>query len=410
MASRSSGLFIVAAGLAVMFAGSTLLTPLYELYRQTFHFTELTVTLVYAVYAVGNVVALLLLGRLSDQLGRRRVALSALVLAAVCSALYLATPGWGPGWLFAGRTLSGLSVGVASGTATAWIVEFAAGDRTRASVIAASANFVGIALGPLFAGALAQYAPAPLQLTHLVYLGLLAVTAWKMAVAPETVRHPVHRVSEVSLRPRIGVPREIRSRFVSPAATMFAALALVGFYAALVPAVLKRDLHQPNLATGGLIVAAMFLSGAIGVWATRSLRSRRAALFGLVGMFVALGLLVLAEAVASMAALVAGTVIGGVAAAMSYRGGLQVVNEIAPVDRRAEVLSSYLLAGFLGNALPILGVGLLSQVVSPRMADELFSLAIAAVVLLALVAGLRSPPSGGARRERVSPQRGRLPA
>jgi MFS family permease len=183
---------------------------------------------------------------LADQLGRRRVALSALVLAAVCSAFYLAAPRWGQGWLFAGRTLSGLSVGVASGTATAWIAEFASGDRTSASVIAAAANFVGIAIGPLFAGALAQYAPAPLQLTHLVYLGLLAVTAVALATVPETVRHPVRRASEVSLRPRVGVPREIRSRFVSPAATMFAALALVGFYAALVPTILKRDLHQPN--------------------------------------------------------------------------------------------------------------------------------------------------------------------
>src|SRR6266700_1690231 len=82
-AVASVSLPIAAIELAVMFAGSTLLTPMYELYRRAFGFSDLTLTLIYSVYAFGNLTALLLLGRLSDQIGRRWTSLRALVGAAL---------------------------------------------------------------------------------------------------------------------------------------------------------------------------------------------------------------------------------------------------------------------------------------------------------------------------------------
>jgi MFS family permease len=109
----------IAALIAVAFMGSTLVTPLYALYRDAFRFSEITLTLIYAVYVVGNLGALLFFGRLSDQAGRRRVSLPALALAAASAmAFFFAS---GVGWLFCARLLSGLAVGVASGTGTAWL-------------------------------------------------------------------------------------------------------------------------------------------------------------------------------------------------------------------------------------------------------------------------------------------------
>ena len=61
--------------------GSTLLTPLYLIYRRMFGFSEVTLTLIYAVYVVGNLAALFFFGRLSDQIGRRRTSLPAIALA-----------------------------------------------------------------------------------------------------------------------------------------------------------------------------------------------------------------------------------------------------------------------------------------------------------------------------------------
>ena len=112
--SRAARLAAVLIG--VMFMGSTLLTPLYLLYQRAFGFSEITLTLIYAVYVVGNIGALFFFGHLSDQVGRRRTSLPAIALAGSrpsCSSFARSTA-----WLFVARILSGLAIGIASGTAT----------------------------------------------------------------------------------------------------------------------------------------------------------------------------------------------------------------------------------------------------------------------------------------------------
>ena len=67
----SLALAIVAIELAVMFVGAIMPTPLYPLYRDV-RFFRRTLTLIYAVYVLGNLAALLFFGRLADQIGRRK--------------------------------------------------------------------------------------------------------------------------------------------------------------------------------------------------------------------------------------------------------------------------------------------------------------------------------------------------
>ena len=191
---------LAAVLIGVMFMGSTLLTPLYLLYQRAFGFSEITLTLIYAVYVVGNIGALFFFGHLSDQVGRRRTSLPAIALAGVATFVFLFARS--TAWLFVARILSGLAIGIASGTATAWVAELVpGGDKERASVLATTANLTGIGVGPLLAGLLAQYMPAPLRTTWIVYLALLALVAWLVVSLDETVRRPVR-----------GRPRPVVSR------------------------------------------------------------------------------------------------------------------------------------------------------------------------------------------------------
>jgi MFS family permease len=168
--------------IAAMFMGSTLLTPLYLLYQRAFGFSEVTLTLIYAAYVLGNLCALFFFGRLSDQIGRRRASLPAMALAAIATLVFLGADG--TAWLIVGRMVSGLSIGIASGTAAAWIAELVPGDdKARASAMAAIGNLAGIGVGPLLAGVLAQYAPAPLATSYVVYLH------HRFALDRETVTH-----------------------------------------------------------------------------------------------------------------------------------------------------------------------------------------------------------------------------
>src|SRR5437763_7012937 len=99
----------VGAMIGVLFAGSTMLTPLYVIYKQQFGFSQITLTLIYAVYVVGNLAALLLFGRGSDAVGRRRVAIPAMGVAVISALIFLFAQGTVS--LYLGRILSGLAIG-----------------------------------------------------------------------------------------------------------------------------------------------------------------------------------------------------------------------------------------------------------------------------------------------------------
>ena len=368
-----------------MFVGTTVVTPLYDVYRRDFGFDQITLTLIYAVYMIGNLLALAFFGRLSDQIGRRRTALPAIGLGMLSTLVFLFATD--TAWLFAARVISGFAIGIASGTGTAWVAELFGGrDKARASLMAAFANMVGLSVGALLAGCLVQYAPWPLRLVFVVYLAMLVVLMLVVRSIKETVRQP-RAFREASLRPRIGVPRSIAAEFIAPAATGFGSFALFGFYAALAPGILEHDLHLSNRALGGGVVFELCVVAALTVIATRRLSSRGAMIGGLALLLPSLLLLVLAQALASLPLLLAGTAVGGVAAALGYRGSLQVVNEIAPGQQRAEVISTYLLCCYVGNGLPVVGVGVISQLATPVIASSTFAITIALFAIAALFTG-----------------------
>ena len=371
-----------AADLACMYMGSTLVTPLYVLYEKAFGFSEVTLTLVYGAYALGNIASLFLLGRLSDQIGRRRTAIPALGVAALATLVYLLAAG--TAWLFAARVLSGLAIGLSSGAASAWVVDLTRNRKEqRGAAITTGSIFSGLAFAALLSGVLAEYAPAPLHLPFIVYLALLAAVAFFVSRAKDTVEERAENLGDLSLEPRIGVPREIRGRFVSPAVTAFATFAVSGFYAALAPSLLRRDMDMTNLAVGGAVVAGLFLSAAITAVATSGMKARTAMLSGAALLIGAVAALVTAQMLQSLLLLAIGASLTGIAAALGYRGSLQVINEIAPKERRAEVISSFKIVCFVGNSVPVIGVGVLSSAYSPAVA----TLSLAAVTsLLALIA------------------------
>jgi MFS family permease len=387
-----AALAIVATALAVMFIGAIMPTPLYPLFRHAFGFSGVTLTLIYAVYVLGNVVALLLFGRLSDQIGRRITSVPAIAVGMASAATFALAAG--TPWLFVARALSGFATGLAAGTATAWIADlYDDGGSGAAARLAAAANFFGCAAGPLLGGMLAQFAPAPLRLCFYLYLIVLAAIAGALAWAPETVTKP-KRLAEVSLKPRLGVPRQIWLPFVAPAVAGFATFALIGFYAALIPSLLADSLHQPAPLVAGLVVFVLFLVAALTILSTGRLGSRAAMFAALALLVPSLWLLVGAEASRSMALLIAAAALTGIAGGLGYRGSLEVVNRIAPTDRRSEVVSSYMVALFAGNSLPVIGIGLLSAAAGPMVAHVAFAAMITALAVVAALTGSKFRPEG----------------
>lgn len=289
----------------------------------------------------------------------------------------------GSGLLFAGRIVSGCAVGLGSGAATAWIVESTPDERRSLAASTMTAfNFAGLALGPVVAGLLVQYAPWPLHLPFLVYVGVIAAVAGLVLKARET--HERARAKSLDLTPRLGIPSEKRLAFVAPAAGGFAAMAVVGYYAALGPTMLHETIKLTNQAVAGLIVAELFAVAAVAILLTRRVAPDRVLRWGLAAMPVGLAALIAAQTWSSPALMLLGTTLSGLASALSYRGGLGAVNALAPGDRRAEMASAYFICCFVGNALPIVGVGAISEILGAATADRIFALGLSVVALAAM--------------------------
>ncbi|MFJ8632256.1 MFS transporter [Streptomyces sp. NPDC093568] len=378
---------------AVGMAGTTLPTPLYGHYQDKFGFSELTVTVVYAVYAFAVIGVLLLAGNASDTVGRRPVILAALGFAAASAVCFLLATALG--WLYVGRLLSGLSAGLLTGAATAHVMELAPRDgAARATFVATAANMGGLGCGPLLAGLLAQYAPWPLYLPFAVHLALVACSAAVVLRLPETVarRRPLRTV-----RPQgVSLPAQVRSVFGPAATAAFVGFALLGVFTSVSPAFLAESLHERNHAVSGLIVALAFFASTAGqlvvgrVGVTRSLPLGCAALLA--------GLVLLAGALYwdLLPLVVASALVGGAGQGLSFRAALSAVAGASPADGRAAVISTLFVVAYAGISLPVIGVGVLTDPLGLEGAGLVFIACMAVLVSTAAAYLLRRPvPSAG---------------
>ncbi|MCW2522229.1 MAG: major facilitator superfamily 1 [Frankiales bacterium] len=376
-----------AFALSVAMLGTTLPTPLYDLYRVRFGLSELTITVIFATYAVGVIASLFLFGRLSDQLGRRPVMLAGLALSALSAVTFLLAAGLP--LLIVGRVLSGLSAGIFTGTATATLVDLAPPEgRGRATFLAALANMGGLGFGPLLAGVLSQWAGSPLRVTFWVDLALLVPAAIGIWAMPE----PVLARSRPRLRPHaLRIPAQMRAIFIRAALAGMAGFAVLGLFAAVAPAFLAAGLGVTNRAAIGLVVFAVFASSTAGQAALGRVREAAALPAGCLALIVGMGVLMLGLAVSSLALLILGGVIAGFGQGLSFRAALTMVNANAPAEARGEVASSFFVTMYVAISLPVIGEGVLAEAIGLRLAGITFAAIVAALAAAVLVLTGRQP-------------------
>ncbi|MET9470278.1 MFS transporter [Streptomyces sp. NPDC006544] len=373
---------------AVCMAGTTLPTPLYGLYQEKFGFSELTVTVVYAVYAFAVIGVLLLAGNASDAVGRRPVLLAGLGFAAGSAVCFLCADG--TAWLYAGRLLSGLSAGLFTGAATVYVMELAPrGGASRATLVATAANMGGLGCGPLLAGVLAQYAPWPLYLPFAVHLALVAGSAVVLLRLPETVgeRRPLSTV-----RPqRPGLPPQVRAAFVPAAVVSFVGFALFGVFTSVSPAFLAQSLDVTNHAVSGLVVALAFFASTAGQLAVGRVGVGRSLPLGCAGLLGGLALLAGALGWDLLPLVVLSALVGGFGQGMAFRGALSAVAGASPADHRAAVISTLFVVAYAGISVPVIGVGVLVGPLGLEGAGLVFIACMAVLVLSAAGYLLRRP-------------------
>ncbi|MFJ8435271.1 MFS transporter [Kitasatospora sp. NPDC094019] len=396
----------VALAFWVTMAGTTVPTPLYPLYQHAFGFSTFTVTVVFAVYALGVVAGLLTLGRLSDRIGRRPVVLAALLLAAAAAGLFELADSLP--WLLAARVLSGFGAALVTGAATAALLDLAPPERRlRAQTVALAANMGGLAGGTLFAGVLAEWAGSPLRLPWTVTLVLTGTALLGLLAVPETVPAEVRRAAARSargagaaarLRPRLRplhVPPGIRPAFLRAALAGGAGFAVTGVLTAVSGLFLATVLDLHNHALTGFVVALAFLSTAVGQLLVRVLPPARALPLACAGLVLAAALVAGALLGGTLPPLLLGACVNGLATGTAIGTGLGTINGGVEPHRRGEAVSAFFAVLFTMLSVPVIGVGVLVRATGLRTGGVAFSAAVA-VLALAVAAGLLRRPRPGA--------------
>jgi MFS family permease len=374
---RFASLLAVWLAWLLVMAGANLATPLYRVYSERFHFSSLVLTAIFATYAVVLVPSLVLFGRLSDSLGRRLVIL--LGLAFAVGGLVLFAVAQSTAWLFGARAVQGLAVGMISGAATAALVELDPdGDRRRAALLAGLAQALGSAVGPLSAGLLAEWAPAPRRLCYLVLLGATVLAALLVLRLPadETGREP-WRIQWPS------VPSEARGVFARVSLTAGLVWATLALFLSIVPSYAGEALNTENLAVLAAVAAlALFASSGAQIVARSFVPAGRGVqAIGLAVLAAGLAAAIAAGVSRSLALLVLGAAAAGVGHGFAFINAQQELNELAPGERRGEVTSAFIAAIYATVATAVIGTGALDEWLSLTLS---FGIVAGIVAVLAL--------------------------
>jgi MFS family permease len=379
--------FSAVVSLVVSFAAAAAPIPLYNIYRAEEGFTNFGISMAIVTYSVGTVTGLLVLGRLSNHLGRRLTAIASLSFLLVgCLVLlnvhHIAT-------LLAGRILTGLGIGLASSTLTAYIVDAApAKPEWLASVASSQGPMLGLTVGAITSGALVQFGLRPRDLIYLVCVGFLSVSAVLIAVSPETAT-PTPAAWRLLL-PRVSVPARVRHLLPVAAAVFLATWATGAFYQAFVPALVTDQLHTHSPLVLGLVFAAYMAPSVLGAPVGGRLTSAAAQRVGMITFLVGMIGIITTINAGTLAPFIIATIVAGAGQGIAIGGATRGLLHGSMLADRAPIFSAIYLVCYSGATFPSLISGKLSNTFSlPQIAFGYGVLAFGATLFTVL--GARNP-------------------
>ncbi len=379
--------FAAVTAVFVLFAAAASApTPLYVVYQKEWGFTATTLTVIFAVYVLGLIASLLVVGALSDHVGRRPVLAAAVLLEAAAFVLFLVATG--VTGLLVARAAQGVATGIAFSTLGATLVDLNPPHSPgRAGLVNGIAPISGLAMGALGCGALVQFAPAPTQLVFAVLLVGTVLASLVVALIPETsARRPG---ALASLRPRLSVPSHIRPDVYALVPIIVASWALGGLYLSLGPSVAAGLFGLSNHLIGGMVVTLLAGAGAVTAFGLRAWPTNR--VLGVSALMLSSGTALTLVGVESQIVVVAGvgTVIAGIGFGGSALASFGTLARLAAPNERSELLAVALVIAYLAFSLPAVAAGFATTSVGLHATTVVYSVGVVALGVIALAAQRR---------------------
>jgi len=364
-------------------------SPLYRSYSVLWHFSPLTLTLIYATYAFGVLASLLFAGGVSDDVGRRPVLLAALGALMASSVLFMVAGS--AAWLFVARGLQGLATGAALSAASAALLDLHPNrDPAGVGLTTATAAAGGIGLGVLVSSVLVQLGTLPRVLPYVVLFVLFAVAFVGAYWMPEPIEKR-GRFRPTVERPR--VPAVVRRPFLLAALAVLSSWSIGGLFFSLGPQLAGHLFNSSNvivsgsgiMALAGAAVAAQLLTARTAPWI--------GACVGSIALAAGMVLIVFAAARDSSAAYLAGSILGGAGFGAAFLGGLRALAAAIPHQQRAAVMSAFYVAAYTSLSLPAVLAGIVVGHVALPTTFELFGGVVAAIALIVAFEAWRTRPT-----------------
>ncbi|GAD21516.1 MFS transporter [Acidovorax sp. MR-S7] len=348
--------------------GTALASPLYPLYQQAWGLKPSDITHIFVVYMFGALASLMFLGRLTQRYGALSILRTGLVL--MTAGVLLSALAWNTPVFMLARTMIGLASGMITTSASTGMVQASPGrDPRRTAALTSMAITLGFGLGPLVGGLIAQWAPWPLVTAYLptAAMGLLAVYALHRleglpapvqdTLPPGTWRGVIAQWMPRMTRP----PRARRRQFWLASMGAFSAFGMFSLYSSLAPSFMREIVPWHGPAVSGLSIAMiLFLSSAF-QFLVRNWRTKRVVLTSGVALVLCNLLLVATTLTGHTAVFVAAVLMTAFGHGLASVAGMGVISKLTQPHERGGLLSSYLIVGYLGTIVPILGMGWLSD-------------------------------------------------
>lgn len=352
--SRGVSFWLLAILFVLLLCAASAPSPLYPVYQAMWGFPAVTLTAIYATYALGAIAALLVTARLSDHLGRRPVLVLALVLEVAGMFMFIVADG--VTLLLVGRLVVGVATGIAIGALSAWLIDLQPpGNPRLGSLTSGVAVILGLGLGAFASGVLVQYAPYPLQLVYLLLTGAYVLAAVAITVVADPVERRPGWVA--SLRPVVGVPSAARSMFVATAPALVGMWALAGLYLALGPSLAISILGPESRVAGGLLIFALTGTGAIASVLLRLSDAGPLLIRGCVVLIAGVAVTLVGVWLRFAVVLYAGSVLAGIGLGPAFAAYVRTIAPLAPPESRGGLLGAMYLSVYLSFSVPTVIAG-----------------------------------------------------
>lgn len=359
----TAGLVLCTALIALAMAGSTAPSPFYPSWQSDLGVGTSFMSVVFGIYPIMLLVALLTVGSLSDHLGRRPVTVAAFILLAL--SFVLMGYGVSPVTLVLARCLQGVGVALAMSTLGAYAAELQPPRLEGVGALLNSAGpTAGLALGALVGGFGLEFlaAEADVRLSAQVVFGALAVLSLLGVVLlwnfPET--SPRSPGAARSLRPSVRVHQDARSAFLRSAPVIAAVWATGGLFISLGANIISSGFGTSDHLVQVLPVVLLTGVGAASVIAARRAPVRSASIAGCGALIIGTALGALGVGVHILPIYVAALVITGMGWGVAYAAALRILLPLAPASERAALFSAVYVVAYLSFGIPAIVAGVLS--------------------------------------------------